>query len=30
MEVLEDGSVHIRGWNADEHDSGHINDPKWG
>ncbi len=24
MEVLEDGSVHIREWNADAHDIGHI------
>lgn len=30
MEVLEDGSVHIREWNADEHDIGHINNPEWG
>ncbi len=29
MEVLEDGSVRIRDWNADEHDIGHINNPKW-
>jgi hypothetical protein len=29
MEVLADGSVHVREWNADEHDIGHINHPKW-
>jgi predicted nuclease of predicted toxin-antitoxin system len=29
MEVLEDGSVHIRGWGDEEHDVGHINNPKW-
>jgi len=28
MEVRADGSVHIRGWNVDEHDIGHINNPK--
>jgi hypothetical protein len=29
MEVLADGSVRFREWNADEHDIGHINHPKW-
>ncbi len=29
MEVLEDGSVHIREWNADAHDIGHIGNPEW-
>lgn len=29
MEVRADGSVHVREWNADEHDIGHINNPKW-
>ena len=29
MEVLHDGSVHVRDWNADEHDIGHIGNPKW-
>jgi hypothetical protein len=29
MEILDDGSVHVRSWNADEHDLGHINSPKW-
>src|SRR5689334_873484 len=28
-EVLDDGSVHIRSWDADEHDLGHISKPKW-
>jgi hypothetical protein len=30
MEVLEDGRVRIREWSADEHDIGHISNPKWG
>lgn len=29
IEVARDGSVHIREWSADEHDVGHIHDPKW-
>jgi hypothetical protein len=29
MEVHADGSVHVRAWDADEHDIGHINNPKW-
>lgn len=29
IEVLEDGSVHVREWTADEHDLGHINHPSW-
>jgi len=29
MEVLADGSVHIRDWNAGDHDIGHVSDPKW-
>ena len=29
MEVLEDGTVHIRGWDTGEHYVGHINNPKW-
>jgi len=29
MEVHADGSVHVREWNADEQDIGHINNPKW-
>jgi hypothetical protein len=29
MEVRADGSVHVREWNADDHDIGHINNPKW-
>ena len=29
MEVLDDGSVHVRGWDAGEHDIDHINNPKW-
>lgn len=29
IEVLADGSVHVRDWNADVHDVGHINNPRW-
>lgn len=29
MEVLADGSVHVRDWNADQHDIGHISKPGW-
>jgi predicted nuclease of predicted toxin-antitoxin system len=29
MEVLDDGSVHVRDSEAAEHDIGHINNPKW-
>jgi predicted nuclease of predicted toxin-antitoxin system len=29
MEVLADGSVHVRDWNAGEHDIGHISNPDW-
>lgn len=29
IEVLEDGSVHIRVWNADSHDLGHVANPRW-
>lgn len=29
LEVLQDGSVHIRDWNAENHDIGHIANPKW-
>jgi hypothetical protein len=29
MEVLADGSVHVREWNAGEHDIGHIGKPNW-
>jgi len=28
LEVSRDGSVHIREWNAGEHDIAHIADPK--
>lgn len=30
VEVLRDGSVHIREWTSREHDIGHIDNPKWG
>jgi predicted nuclease of predicted toxin-antitoxin system len=29
VEVLPDGSVHLRRWSSDDHDVGHIEDPKW-
>jgi hypothetical protein len=29
VEVLIDGSVHVRDWSADDHDIGHISNPKW-
>lgn len=28
MEVHADGNVHIRDWNAADHDAGHIDNPK--
>ena len=27
IEILEDGSVHVRQWNSEEHDIGHIGQP---
>jgi hypothetical protein len=29
VEVARDGSVHVRDWNAGDHDVDHIDDPKW-
>jgi len=29
IEVAPDGTVHIRDWNARDHDIDHINRPKW-
>lgn len=29
IEVLADGSVHIREWTSDAHDVSHIGSPKW-
>jgi hypothetical protein len=29
VEVLSDGSVHIREWTSKDHDIGHISDPRW-
>jgi predicted nuclease of predicted toxin-antitoxin system len=29
VEVLDDGSVHVRAWSRDEHDLTHIDDPTW-
>src|SRR5262245_35647237 len=30
IEILEDGSIHLRDWTSDDHDIGHINSPSWG
>jgi hypothetical protein len=29
VEVLRDGSVHVRKWTSEEHDIGHIDNPRW-
>ena len=29
IEVLLDGSVHIKDWTSQDHDSGHISGPQW-
>lgn len=29
VEVLRDGSIHIREWTSNEHDMGHIDNPRW-
>lgn len=29
VEVLSDGTVHVREWTSDVHDVGHINAPQW-
>ena len=29
VEVLRDGSVHIREWTSEEHDLSHIDNPQW-
>lgn len=29
VEILEDGSIHVRDWTSDDHDIGHINSPMW-
>ena len=29
IEVLEDGSIHVREWTSRDHDIGHINFPVW-
>lgn len=29
VEVLLDGSVHLRRWSSDDHDVSHVNNPKW-
>lgn len=30
VEVLEDGSIHVREWTSDDHDISHISAPNWG
>jgi hypothetical protein len=30
VEVLMDGTVHIREWTSEDHDIKHISTPKWG
>jgi hypothetical protein len=30
IEVLVDGSVHVRDWTSQNHDIGHISNPEWG
>lgn len=30
VEVLLDGSIHIREWTSEDHDTGHISNPTWG
>jgi hypothetical protein len=29
IEVLLDGSVHVRDWTSQDHDIGHISNPDW-
>ncbi len=29
VEVLRDGSVHVREWTSERHDIGHIDNPRW-
>lgn len=29
VEVLADGTVHVRKWASHDHDIGHVNAPKW-
>jgi hypothetical protein len=29
VEVLADGSVRSRVWTAEDHDAGHISNPRW-
>ena len=30
IEILEDGTIHVREWTMDDHDIKHINNPTWG
>jgi hypothetical protein len=30
IEVLEDGTIHVREWTMEDHDIKHINNPTWG
>lgn len=29
IEILKDGSIHMREWTADDHDVAHIDSPSW-
>jgi hypothetical protein len=29
VEILDDGSIHVRDWSSDDHDIDHVGDPKW-
>jgi hypothetical protein len=29
IEVLRDGTVHVREWTSDHHDIGYISNPEW-
>ena len=29
LEILEDGSIHVRDWTKEVHDIGHITSPAW-
>jgi len=29
IEVLLDGSIHIKDWSSQDHDIGHISNPEW-
>jgi hypothetical protein len=29
IEILDDGSIHVREWTSGDHDIGHLNSPTW-